>query len=140
MVWNPLKDSGLTPDSSGFYTYTVPATTRVSLDFSVLDGTYWENAVVVYSRQTLEPIIERGNYDRSLDQFISDNSASGSPLDLLFTAWHKNSPPDSDEPWSPSTRMKADAAANVKILGWHDNNDPTDSFASNITVRIIVLD
>jgi|688.fasta_scaffold217054_3 hypothetical protein len=140
MAWDPLKESGLTPSAPGFFTYSVPPRKRVKLDFSVLPGTWWENALVVYSRETLEPLLERGNYARVLDDFISDNSANDNPLELLFTAWHKNSPPKASVAWGSSTRNKVATGDSLTIIGWHDNNDPTHPFAANITVRIIDLD
>jgi hypothetical protein len=140
MTWDPLQESGLLPDSPGFLTYSVPPGKRVRIDFSVLPGTWYENAVVIYSRETLEPLIERGNYARNLDDYISDNSANGNPLDLLLTAWHKNSPPRANVPWGPSTRNAIATGDNLRIIGWKDNNDPNVPFTANITVRIIDLE
>jgi hypothetical protein len=139
MAWDPLKDSGLFPNAAGFYEYTVPARKRVLFDFSMLNGTWWENAIVIYSRETLEPIVERGNYARNLEDWISDNSSSDNPLDYLITAWHKNSPPRSREPWHQSNTNKVEQGDNLVITGWSDTNGRSP-FTANIWVRIIILD
>src|SRR5262245_35540616 len=67
----------------------------------------WENARVIW-RETprgWRQIDERGNYYRSTDDLDLPVNRNA-PHRYAFVAWHKNSPPNGDEPWHQSFRMR----------------------------------
>ena len=117
-------------DFAGTHTITVLPTQRLILRFSV--NAWWENAILIYSKQTLQLLAERGNYSRSLTDYITDNSANPEPLEILVTAWHKTSPPKASNPWIQSTRFKVTEGDHILIVGFNDGGQ--DFFFENAVV------
>jgi hypothetical protein len=117
-------------DFGGTHTILVPPTQRILLRFSF--SAWWENAILLYSKQTLQLLAERGNYNRSRDDYITDNSGSDEPLELLVTAWHKKSPPKASASWHQSKRFKLSEGDHILIIGFND--DGQNHFYENAVV------
>jgi hypothetical protein len=122
-------------DFGGSHTITVPPRQRLLLRFSF--SARWENAIIVYSKQTLEQLAERGNYNRSLEDFITDNSGSEEPLEILITAWHKTSTPDAKVPWIQSKEFKVSNKGNATTIGFNDGGQ--DFSFENAMVTVVAL-
>jgi hypothetical protein len=87
--------------SNGFVARVqVPPGKRLNLGFNV--SGFNENAIIVYLEDTLFPVVERGNYNRSQAFWQSDPNLGGSPERYVISGWNKQSPPDGDRPWFQS--------------------------------------
>jgi hypothetical protein len=62
----------------------------------------YENAVIVYLEDTLFPVVERGNYNRSSEVWISDPILEEGET-YLISGWSKESRPDGGKPWRQNT-------------------------------------
>jgi hypothetical protein len=81
---------------------------------------------------------ERGNYNRSQEEYVTDNSGSDEPLTILVTAWHKPSPPKASVPWIQSMKFKISEGDNIIIIGFNDGGN--DFSFENAVVTAVKLD
>lgn len=78
----------------------VPTGKRLNLGFDV--SGFNENDIIVYLEDTLFPVVERGNYNRSQAFWQSDPNLAGSPEIYVISGWNKELPPNGGKPWRQS--------------------------------------
>ena len=88
--------------TDGFVTrIQVPNGKRLNAGFNV--SGFNENDIIVYLEDTLFPVVERGNYNRSQAFWQSDPNLAPFPETYVISGWNKESPPDGGKPWRQST-------------------------------------
>ncbi|MEB7455148.1 hypothetical protein [Lysinibacillus sphaericus] len=95
---------------------------------------WFENAVIIYDMEFLDPLAERGNYSRTMDDFEFKND-SNKHVEHIITGWHKGSPPKASKPWYHSPKLVFPMQTEkVVMVGFSDdqaNDGKTDPYYFN---------
>ena len=96
----------------------VPTGKRLNLGFDV--NGFNENDIIVYLADTLFPVVERGNYNRSQAFWQSDPNLAAFPETYVISGWNKESPPNGGKPWrqTPITATFPDQFST--FISFHD--------------------
>jgi len=110
----------------------VPTGKRLNVGFDV--NGFNENDIIVYLADTLFPVVERGNYNRSQAFWQSDPNLAPFPETYVISGWNKESPPDGGKPWrqTPITTLSQDQFTTV--IFFHDLGP--DSLGATVTATI----
>ena len=89
-------------------------------NFEFICPAHLENTIDIYSSETLEPTVERGNYSRSCDPY--EQGPYDEDRGYYITGWHKRSevPPDPHIDWTQSTCRVFARTEEVVRVGFED--------------------
>ncbi|MGF7533640.1 hypothetical protein AAGG74_07845 [Bacillus mexicanus] len=89
-------------------------------EFHFASEAHYENAICIYPQHSDHKLAERGNYNRSLNDFSTPENNSNQDVWYRVTGWHKNSPPHGSYPWVVSSIKNDSPASNLYEFGFED--------------------
>jgi hypothetical protein len=120
MAFGP--DNNLPLDYTKTVSISVPPGHLAKMLFS--GDAAWENAICIYLRDKPdEKIAEKGNYGRQLSDWNTPTNNTRSTVTYLITGWHKNTPPNGNQPWHQSAQKIVIQTPDMKVIGFEDGAD-----------------
>lgn len=120
--FGPASDLPL--DSAHAFRVALPPKGRLHFRFNF--NAHNENAVIIYTADTLEWVTTRGNYHRYDWDFILPGANLGVDEHFLITGWHKDGPPDGGKPWFQSRMKIFFDTSTVASVGFEDEGGDAD--------------
>ncbi|QHZ46484.1 hypothetical protein [Bacillus sp. NSP9.1] len=115
MCYGPDNTKELISNQIGWV--KVPCGFRAQFRFS--SDAHFENAICIYPQNSDRKLVERGNYNRSLNDWATPENNTAQDEWYRVTGWHKSSPPSASKPWIMSA-IRNESNANQYIFGFED--------------------
>lgn len=132
MGFGPDNSNELNANQIGWV--RVPYGYRAEMHFA--SDALYENAICIYPQYSDQKLGERGNYNRSLNDYSTPENNSNQDVWYRVTGWHKSSPPNGSNPWIVSS-IKVDSPATDQYKFGFEDIGGEDYDDMQCTVNIV---